>query len=149
MILDRADTGCVSVVVGGIYVDRAATKSANEVCRELRHVNGKPDLTDYYVDLCFMTYVEDGLGSTDAKGRGIAPMMVGRLQRRFIVSIEVPPGLAGQDAYRAWMVTALSEVAALVREYLPRKGKAYPAERLANEVDELRARWRVHVAART
>jgi hypothetical protein len=42
------------------------------------------------------------------------------------------------DAVRAWPAGVLPETARLVREYLPTKSKAYPAEDLAIEVEQLR-----------
>ena len=35
------------------------------------------------------------------------------------------------------------QAAAITRDYLPRKGKTYPAERLASELDSLRKRWEI------
>jgi hypothetical protein len=123
------------------------TRNDNIVCRELRDLSGPVDFDDYVVDLCFMTYTEGGLGSEYAAGVGIAPGMVGRKQRRFIVNLEVPPGLLDLTAYRSWMSEALGEVADLVRGYLPGKAKAYPAARLASEIDDLHARWDTYRAA--
>lgn len=143
------DDRVVSVVVGGVYVDRAATRTANEVCAELRAVNGIPDLADYHVDLCFLTYVEGGLGSDGVAGTGIRPGMVGRKQRRFIVYLEVPPSLPNRLAYGKWLASALGQAATIVRDYLPRKGKGYPAERLAAEIDDLRRRWVGHLGVTT
>lgn len=131
----------MSVKVGGIYVDRAETRVANEVCAELRRVSGEIDSTDYVVDLCFMTYLEGGMRSEDVAGTGIRPGTVGRRQRRFMVWIEVPPLLEDRKAYARWIAEALFEAAKIVSDYLPRKAKAYPAERLAEEVNALRNRW--------
>ncbi|KGN35030.1 hypothetical protein N802_01760 [Knoellia sinensis KCTC 19936] len=131
--------------VGGIYV-AGGYRLDNQVCGELRQISGAVDPSDYFVDLCFMTYTPGGVGSDYAAGTGIRPGMVGRKQKRFIVDVEVPPDLGDLDAYRAWMATALAEVAAIVRDHLPTKNKSYPSERLASEVDELRARWNVHVS---
>ncbi len=69
----------------------ASTRAAKAACEELGIVNGDVDFSDYVVDLCFMTYVQDGLGASDAAGMGIRPGMVGRTQHRFIVNLEVPP----------------------------------------------------------
>jgi hypothetical protein len=113
----------------------------NAVCRELRELSGPVDFDDYVVDLCFMTYTPGGLGSEYAAGVGISPAMVGRKQRRFIVHLEVPPTLPDLAAYRGWMTDALGEVADLVRQYLPTRARAYPAVRLASEIDDLQARW--------
>lgn len=137
----------VSVVVGGIYMSRAETRTANDVCTELRKLNGTADLTDYHVDLCFMTYVQDGPGSEYAAGTGIRPSMVGRKQRRFIINLEVPPSLPDRLAYGNWITEALGQAAVIVREYLPKKGRAYPAERLADELDDLQSRWIRHLFA--
>jgi hypothetical protein len=71
--------------------------------------------------------------------------MVGRKQRRFIVLLEVPPTLTDRTSCRAWITDALAQAAALVGDYLPRKGKNYPADRLASEVVELRERWVSHI----
>lgn len=117
------------------------SRDDNIVCQELRDLVGPVDLDDYVVDLCFMTYTAGGLGSEYAAGVGISPGMVGRKQRRFIVNLEVPPALADLAAYRRWMADALGDVADLVRGYLPTKSRAYPAERLASEVDDVRTRW--------
>ena len=119
-------------------------RDCNVVCRELRDLAGQVDFDDYVVDLCFMTYTEGGLGSEYAAGGGIAPGMVGRKQRRFIVNIEVPPALADRSAYRSWMADVLSEVAQMVRDYLPTKSKTYPASRLSFEVDALLTRWNAY-----
>ena len=117
------------------------SRDANVVCRELRDLVGPVDLEDYVVDLCFMTYTPDGLGSDYAAGVGISPGMVGRKQRRFIVNLEVPPALSDLCAYRRWMADALGDVADIVRSHLPTKSETYPAERLALEIDDLRSRW--------
>lgn len=124
------------------------SRDANVVCRELRDLVGSVDYEDYVVDLCFMTYTEGGLGSDYAAGVGISPGMVGRKQRRFIVNLEVPPALPDLTAYRIWMDKALSDVADLVRNYLPTKSKTYPVARLASEVDDLRTRWNAMRGAR-
>lgn len=91
-----------------------------------------------------MTYEQDGLGAEYAAGVGIRPGMVGRKQRRFIVNLEVPPTLTDRAACDAWIVGALTEAAAIVRDYLPKKARGYPADRLAGEVIDLRERWITH-----
>jgi hypothetical protein len=139
------DYDLVAVKVGGIYVSAFGTRAANEACKELRAVNGRVDFADYVVDLCFMTYEQGGLGADYAEGVGIGPGMVGRKQPRFIVILEVPPTLTDRTSCRAWITDALAQAAAIVRDYLPRKGKDYPADRLAAEVVELRERWVVHI----
>jgi len=135
----------MSVEVGGIYVAGVSTRVANQVCQELGSVNGDVDFDDYVVDLCFMTYVEGGLGADYAAGVGIRPGMVGRTQRRFIINLEVPPGMADRQAYATWITQALTTAAEIVRDVLPRRSKKYPAERLAAEVLALRERWISHI----
>jgi hypothetical protein len=137
--------GLVAVKVGGIYVAALGTRAANAACRELQAVNGKVDFADYVVDLCFMTYEQGGLGADYAEGVGIGPGMVGRKQRRFVVNLEVPPTLTDRPSCQAWIADALTQVAAIVNDYLPLKGKDYPADRLAAEVVELRDRWVGHI----
>jgi hypothetical protein len=130
----------MAVKVGGMYVG-GRMRDDNAVCAELRQLAGAVDVDDYVVDLCFMTYTVGGLGSDYAAGVGVSPGMVGRKQGRFIVNVEVPPALPDLHAYRTWMSRTLTEVAAIVRDYLPTKSKTYPAERLASELDDLRTRW--------
>ncbi|MER7975338.1 hypothetical protein ABTX35_41120, partial [Streptomyces sp. NPDC096080] len=64
---------------------------------------------------------------------------VGRVQRRFIVWHRLPEGLADEADVRRWFIEALPQTETLVRQYLPTRSKAYPAEQLADEVAELRA----------
>lgn len=142
-IASRCQDASVAVKVGGMYVG-GRSRDDNAVCQELRDLVGPVDFDDYVVDLCFMTYTADGLGSEYATGVGISPGMVGRKQRRFIVNIEVPPALPDRTAYRRWMTQALGEVAELVRDYLPPKSKIYPSARLAAEVEDLNALWEVY-----
>jgi SAM-dependent methyltransferase len=129
----------MAVKVGGIIA--AGAGLANDVYAELVGVSGAVDYDDYVVDLCFMTYTAGGLGHEYAAGVGIRPRLVGRTQKRFIIELEVPPSLADRAAYRDWYLYALGRAAEITREHLPRKGKSYPAERLATELDELHARW--------
>lgn len=142
----RCDDPRVSVKIGGILANRKATRLANEIIDELRQVAGVVDPDDYFVDLCFLTYIPGDLGSEFAQGKGIKPGMVGRKQRRFIIWIEVPPVLTTRQALTGWMQIALSESAAIVRDYLPRKGRTYPWERLAAELDDVRERWVARLA---
>jgi len=136
----------VSIKVGGIHVASVTTGAAQEALRELGVLAGPVDLADYVVDLCFLTYVKDGLGSQYAAGVGIRPGMVGRKQRRFIINLEVPPELKDRAGVDVWITAALEEAAAITRAYLPRKSRQYPADRLAGEIDELRTRWVDHAA---
>ena len=64
--------------------------------------------------------------------------MVGRKQRRFVIWHSVPIGLDTPDAVRLWLVSVLPETARLVREYLPTRSSTYPAQDLADEVEQLR-----------
>jgi len=68
----------VSIKVGGVRVASVTTGAAQEALRELGVLAGPLDLADCVVDLCFLTYVKDGLGSEYAAGVGIRPGMVGR-----------------------------------------------------------------------
>ena len=65
--------------------------------------------------------------------------MVGRKQRRFVVKLGVPPGLANEAEVTGRLISCLPEVARLCREYLPAKSGQYPAERLAQEIEALAA----------
>lgn len=130
----------MAIKVGGIYTG-GRLRADNAACHLLRELNGPTDFDDYVVDLCFTTYTANGIGHQYAAGLGIRPGMVGRKQRRFIVDIEVPPGLPDANAYAVWMTSALAEVGRIVRTYLPTKSKEYPAERLAAEVEALRLIW--------
>ena len=42
------------------------------------------------------------------------------------------------EQLRSWLVQVLPETERLVREYLPTKSKAYPADQLGDEVAALR-----------
>jgi SAM-dependent methyltransferase len=133
----------MAVKVGGIIA--AGAGLPNAIHKELSRIAVDTDYDDYVVDLCFLTYVLGGLGTEYATGVGIRPRMVGRTQKRFIIELEVPPTLEDRAAYRAWYANALVEAAAITRDYLPRRGKSYPAERLADELDDLCHRWELEV----
>jgi len=75
-IASRCQDASVAVKVGGMYVG-GRSRDDNAVCQELRDLVGPVDFDDYVVDLCFMTYTADGLGSEYATGVGISPGMVG------------------------------------------------------------------------
>ncbi|MGA9224452.1 MAG: hypothetical protein WBZ57_25035 [Pseudomonas graminis] len=89
---------------------------------------------DYVVDIAFRSWHVH----REPEFSGVQADMVGRKQRRFVVWHSVPLGLDTAEAVRKWLVSVLPETARLVREYLPTKSKAYPAEQLATEVDALR-----------
>jgi hypothetical protein len=50
----------------------------------------------------------------------------------------VPKGLETPKQFRAWLVEVLPETERLVREHLPTKSKAYPADQLGDELVALR-----------
>jgi SAM-dependent methyltransferase len=133
----------MAVKVGGII--SAGAGLPNETHDELSRIAPDVDYDDYVVDLCFLTYWASKPTPEYATGVGIRPRMVGRTQKRFVIELEVPPALESRAAYRAWYTEALSEAAAITRDYLPRKGKSYPAERLARELDDLRNGWELEV----
>jgi SAM-dependent methyltransferase len=133
----------MSVMVGGIIW--AGSGLPNEVRDELFRIADDVDFDDYYVDLCFLTYPASMTVPNYAAGVGIRPGMVGRTQKRFIINLEVPPSLEVRAAYRTWYAHALKQAAAITRDHLPRKGKSYPAERLASELDALRERWEIEI----
>lgn len=140
----------VAVSVGGIYVGSRYEDDDNAVCWELKGVNLEVNYPakDYVVDLCFKTYVLGGLMS-EVAGTGIHAMKVIRRQRRLIVGIEVPPELGDLDDYRLWMLATLGELPPFIRGHAPARSKKFPLERLADEVDALRERWRDHLAGAT
>jgi SAM-dependent methyltransferase len=129
----------MAVKVGGVVTAGAGVP--NDVQAELVAINGAVDYSDYVVDLCFLTYSLGGFAYDYAIGVGIRPRLVGRTQKRFIIELEVPASLPDRAAYREWYLYALGRAAEITREHLPRKGKSYPTERLAAELDELHARW--------
>jgi SAM-dependent methyltransferase len=133
----------MSIKVGGIIW--AGSGLPNEVHDELSRIADDVDFDDYYVDLCFLTYPASMTAPNYAAGVGIRPGMVGRTQRRFIINLEVPPSLEDRAAYRTWYAHALKLAAAITRDHLPRKGKSYPAGRLASELDTLRERWEIEI----
>ena len=88
---------------------------------------------EYAVDLAFRSW--DPRKTPDFTG--LRAGMVGRKQRRFIVWHSVPNGMETTEAVRSWLVSVLPETARLVREHLPAKPGAYPAEELAIEIEQL------------
>jgi len=136
----------MSVKVGGII--QAGSGLPNEVRDELSRIADDVDFDDcddYFVDLCFLTYPARKPTPDNAAGVGIRPGAVGRSKKRFIINLEVPPSLEDRAAYRAWYGHALKRAATITREYLPRKGRSYPAERLASELDALSERWEIEI----
>jgi hypothetical protein len=105
------------------------------VQREIRDFNGRADDDDYCVDLAMLTWHNF---REPEQAPGVTPGPVKRSQRRFIVWHSVPKGLARADQVRAWLESVLPDTERLVREYLPTRSKAYPADQLADEVAALR-----------
>jgi hypothetical protein len=123
----------MTVAIAGIY--GGSSPGVRRMLREFAQLRAStPRIEgDWMVDLAFCTY-DAGERPTYMDWSGIKPGPVGRTQRRFIIWIEVPPDLPDSTADRAWLAGTLNEAARLVREYLPRKSKRYPVDRLADEV---------------
>ncbi len=123
-------------VTGGVLQEWGPSKEALQtVQREIRVFSGRTDDDDYCVDLAMLTW--HNLREPE-QPLGVMPGPVGRSQRRFIVWHSVPQGLESPEQVRAWLVEVLPETERLVREYLPTKSTAYPADELADEVAALR-----------
>jgi hypothetical protein len=123
-------------VTGGVLEEWGPPQRALQaVQREIRAFNGRKTEEDYCIDLAMMTW--HNFRET-REPLGVTPGPVGRTQRRFIVWHSVPQGLDTVEQVRAWLVEVLPETERLVREYLPSKSKAYPAEQLGDEVTALR-----------
>ena len=103
--------------------------------REVRDFAPRRSDDDYVVDIAMRSWDP----RRQPEFFGVQPGMVGRKQRRFIVWHSVPVGLATLAEARNWLASVLPETARLVREFLPTKSKAYPAEFLAAEVESLSA----------
>lgn len=122
-------------ITGGILVEWGRPKQALRVVqRQIRAFDARQD-DDFVVDIAFRTW--HNLREPE-EPYGVTPGMVGRKQRRFIVWHSVPKGLETPAAVRGWLCDALIDTERVVREYLPTKSKAYPAEDLAHEVGQLR-----------
>ena len=126
----------VPFVTGGVLQEWGPPKQALlTVQREIRDFNGRMGVGDYCVDLAMLTWHNF---REPEQPVGVTPGPVGRTQRRFIVWHSVPQGLETPEQFRTWLVEVLPETERLVREYLPTKSKAYPAEQLGDEVVALR-----------
>jgi hypothetical protein len=124
------------LVTGGVLEEWGAPKAALvNVQRQIREFHARSIDEQYAVDIAFRTWHNF---RDPEEPYGVTPGPVGRSQRRFIVWHSVPKGLETPQDVRAWLVEALLETERLVREYLPRRSKAYPAEQLADEVAALR-----------
>jgi hypothetical protein len=103
--------------------------------REIRAFAPPQSKDEYVVDIGFWTGEDAG---PESPPFGVTPGPVGRTQHRFIVWHRLPRGLPDVDAVRAWFAENLGTTEDLVRSYLPRKSKTYPAEHLAAEIQALR-----------
>jgi hypothetical protein len=123
-------------VTGGILEEWGPPQRALQaVQREIRAFNGRKTEEDYCIDLAMLTWHNL---REPREPLGVKPGPVGRTQRRFIVWHSAPQGLDTVVKVRAWLVEVLPETERLVREYLPTKSKAFPAEGLGDEVAALR-----------
>jgi hypothetical protein len=123
-------------VTGGLLQEWGPPQRAlRTVQAEIRDFNGRTSDSDYCVDLAMLTWHNF---REPEQLPGVTPGPVGRQQRRFIVWHSVPKGLDTPEQVRTWLVNVLPETERLVREFLPTKSKAYPAQQLANEVAALR-----------
>jgi hypothetical protein len=129
----------VSITTGGILESWGPEKAAlRQVMDEVRAFAPRLNEDDYCVDVAFRSWHN----FREPEFTGVQPGPVGRTQRRFIVWHSVPKGLEDPAEVRLWLTDALGETARLVREYLPRRSKAYPAAQLASEVEGLSGRLR-------
>jgi hypothetical protein len=129
-------TWVVAIITGGIIEEWGKPKVAlRDVMQQVRRFKPRQLDDEYAVDVAFRSWDP----RRTPEFTGVMAAMVGRKQRRFIVWHSVPIGLETSDAVRSWLVSVLPETARLVREHLPTKSKAYPAEELAIEIEQLRA----------
>ena len=127
----------MAIITGGIFAEFGPPRSAHiAVAREIRAFAPRNHDDDYAVDVAMVTGRDVG---PEPPPLGVSAGMVGRVQRRFIVWHRLPEGLTDEADVRRWFIDVLPQTEALVRQYLPTKSKAYPAERLADEVADLRA----------
>ena len=132
---------CWAVVNGGIIEEWGPPKQALQaIMRDLRAFAPRESDNDYVVDLAMRSWHN----FREPEFTGVRPDMVGRKQRRLIIWHSVPQGLETEDAVREWLARVLPETARLVREHLPTRSRAYPAEELALEVEALRAALLAH-----
>jgi hypothetical protein len=126
----------MALVSGGLYSELGAALEAHTVVsREISRFAPAMSDDDYVVDIAFVTGRNYGPNEVPF-GASAGP--VGRTQTRFIVWHRLPEGLEDPADVRAWFASVLFETESLVRDYLPRKSKAYPAAALADEVRALR-----------
>jgi hypothetical protein len=111
----------VAIITGGIIEEWGEPRLAlRDVMQEV-HLSSRANSTT-------------GMPSMLHSGRGT----------HFIVWHCVPNGMATTEAVRSWLVSVLPETAHLVREHLPAKSNAYPAEELAIEIEQLCAALSEH-----
>jgi hypothetical protein len=126
----------VPFVTGGLLEEWGPPQKAlRTVQRDIQAFNGRTSDDDYCVDLAMRTWHNF---REPEEPPGVTPGPVGRSQRRFIVWHSVPKGLETPEHVRDWLVSVLPETERLVREFLPTKSKAYPAQQLGDEVAALR-----------
>lgn len=126
----------MAIVSGGIFSEHGAALEAHKIIsREISRFAPPEGDDDYVVDIAFVTGRNYG---PDEFPLGASAGPVGRTQRRFIVWHRLPEGLEDPSEVRAWLGTELVATESLVRDYLPRKSKAYPAAALAGEIRALR-----------
>ena len=128
----------MSISAGGVFGlgESAASNAAYKaVMREISAFAPRQGEDDYVVDIGFWTGDDAG---PESPPFGVTPGPAGRTQHRFIVWHRLPRGLPDVDAVRSWFAENLGATEDLVRSYLPRKSKAYPAELLAAEIQALR-----------
>lgn len=126
----------MAIICGGVLEAWGPPRIAlAAVMDEVQRFAPPADDGDYVVDIAMRSWHN----FREAEFDGVRPGPVGRTQRRFIVWHSVPLGLETEEGVRRWLADALVETARLVREHLPAKSRAYPAEELAAEVDALRA----------
>jgi hypothetical protein len=124
------------IISGGVLQEWGPPQRALQtVQREITEFNGRVSDDDYCVDLAMLTWHNF---RDPEQPPGVTPGPVGRTQRRFIIWHSVPKGLETPEQVRAWFVEVLPETERLVRQFLPRKSKAYPAQQLGDEVAALR-----------
>jgi hypothetical protein len=125
----------MAIITGGIIEEWGQPKQAlREIMQQVGRFRPRESDQDYAVDIAFRSWDPRKL----PEFTGVQAAMVGRKQRRFIIWHSVPIGLDTPDAVRSWLVSVLPETARLVREHLPSRSKTYPAEELADEVEQLR-----------
>jgi hypothetical protein len=124
----------VAIVTGGIIEEWGEPRLAlRDVMQEIRLFKPRQLDDEYAVDVAFRSWDP----RKTPEFTGVRAGMAGRTQHRSIVWHSVPNGMETTEAVRSWLVRVLPETARLVREHLPAKSTAYPAEELAIEIEQL------------